>query len=46
MGHLHVKKLDRPKDKALYIHHLIKDLKVLDTMLENDDFEKAEESNH
>lgn len=41
MGHLHVKKLDRPKDKALYIHHLIKDLKVLDTMLENDDFEKT-----
>lgn len=40
MGHLHVKKLDRPKDKALYIHHLIQDLKVLDDMLRQDQFEK------
>ena len=40
MGHLHVKKLERPKDKALYIHHLINDLKVLDRMLKEDLFEK------
>jgi CBS domain-containing protein/gamma-glutamyl:cysteine ligase YbdK (ATP-grasp superfamily) len=40
MGHLHVKKLDRPKDKALYIHHLIQDLEVFDSMLQEGRFEK------
>ena len=33
MGHLDVKQLKSPKDKALYIHHLVKDLEVLDMML-------------
>lgn len=40
MGHLHVKKLVRPKDKALYIHHLIKDLEALDKMIKDDLIEK------
>ncbi len=34
MGRLDVKQLKKPKDKALYIHHLVKDLKALDIMLE------------
>lgn len=33
MGHLNVKQLKSPKDKALYIHHLVKDLEALDIML-------------
>ncbi|RNC88132.1 MAG: CBS domain-containing protein [Winogradskyella sp.] len=33
MGQLDVKQLKSPKDKALYIHHLVKDLEVLDIML-------------
>ncbi|MBC2843907.1 CBS domain-containing protein [Winogradskyella flava] len=40
MGHLDVKQLKSPKDKALYIHHLIKDLKALDIMLEKGLIEK------
>ena len=40
MVHLHIKKLDCPKDKALCIHHLIENLKVLDGMLQKDQFEK------
>ena len=41
MGHLHVKKLVRPKDKALYIHHLIKDLEALDEMINRGLIEKS-----
>ena len=33
MGRLDVKHLKSSKDKALYVHHLIKDLEALDTML-------------
>lgn len=33
MEHLNVKQLKSPKDKALYIHHLVKDLEALDIML-------------
>jgi CBS domain-containing protein/gamma-glutamyl:cysteine ligase YbdK (ATP-grasp superfamily) len=33
MGHLEVRLLKSPKDKALYIQHLIKDLEALDIML-------------
>ncbi|WP_111683234.1 CBS domain-containing protein [Winogradskyella tangerina] len=40
MGHLEVKQLKSPKDKALYIHHLIRDLEALDIMLKNDLIEK------
>ena len=40
MGHLDVKQLKSPKDKALYIHHLIKDLEALDIMLEKGLIEK------
>ncbi|WP_299519810.1 CBS domain-containing protein [Winogradskyella sp.] len=40
MGHLDVKQLKSPKDKALYIHHLIRDLEALDIMLKNDLIEK------
>ncbi len=40
MGHLDVKQLIRPKDKALYIHHLVKDLEALDVMLKNGIIEK------
>ncbi|GAB5565148.1 MAG: glutamate-cysteine ligase family protein [Winogradskyella sp.] len=40
MGRLDVKQLKDPKDKALYIHHLIKDLKALDIMLKEDLVEK------
>lgn len=40
MGHLEVKQLKSPKDKALYIHHLVKDLEALDLMLENGLIEK------
>ena len=41
MGHLDVKQLKSPKDKALYIHHLIKDLEALDIMLKNGLIEKV-----
>ena len=41
MGRLDVKQLKSRKDKALYIHHLIKDLEALDLMLQNDLIEKA-----
>jgi len=40
MGHLEVKYLKSPKEKALYIHHLIKDLEALDLMLKRDIIEK------
>jgi hypothetical protein len=40
MGHLYVKQLTKPKDKALYIHHLIKDIKALDLMLKKGLIEK------
>lgn len=40
MGHLHVKKLEHSKDKALYTHHLLKDLEALDLMLRDNLFEK------
>ncbi len=40
MGHLDVKRLKSPKDKALYIHHLVKDLEALDLMLNNGLIEK------
>ena len=40
MGHLDVKQLKSPKDKALYIHHLVKDLEALDIMLEKGLIEK------
>ncbi|WP_299363653.1 CBS domain-containing protein [Winogradskyella sp.] len=40
MGHLDVKQLKSPKDKALYIHYLIRDLEALDMMLKNDLIEK------
>jgi CBS domain-containing protein/gamma-glutamyl:cysteine ligase YbdK (ATP-grasp superfamily) len=41
MGHLEVKKLKSPEEKALYIHYLIKDLEALDLMLERDLIEKG-----
>ena len=40
MGHLEVKHLKSPKDKALYIHHLVKDLEALDVMLKKGLIEK------
>lgn len=40
MGHLDVKQLKSPKDKALYIRHLIRDLEALDKMLKNNLIEK------
>ncbi|WP_339756652.1 CBS domain-containing protein [uncultured Winogradskyella sp.] len=40
MGHLEVKQLKSPKDKALYIHHLVKDLEALDIMLKKGLIEK------
>lgn len=40
MGQLKVKHLKNPKDRALYIHHLIKDLEALDVMLINGLIEK------
>ena len=40
MGHLEVKHLKSPKDKALYIHHLVKDLEALDIMLKKGLIEK------
>lgn len=40
MGHLDVKQLKSPKDKALYIHHLVKDLEALDIMLKKGLIEK------
>jgi CBS domain-containing protein len=39
VGHLQVNKFDRPKDKAIYIHHLIQDLEVLETMLKEQRFD-------
>lgn len=41
MGRLDVKHLIKTKDKALYIHHLVKDLEALDMMLKNDLIEKS-----
>lgn len=41
MGQLDVKQLKSPKDKALYVHHLIKDLEALDIMLDKDLIEKG-----
>ncbi|NRD22208.1 CBS domain-containing protein [Winogradskyella litoriviva] len=41
MGHLDVKQLKNSKDKALYIHHLIKDLEALDIMLNKGLIEKS-----
>ena len=41
MGQLLVKQLKGSRDKALYINHLIKDIKALDTMLKNGLFEKS-----
>lgn len=40
MGRLDVKQLKSPKDKALYIHHLVKDLEALDIMLKKGLIEK------
>lgn len=40
MGHLDVKRLKSPEDKALYIHYLVKDLEALDQMLERGIIEK------
>ncbi|WP_431157091.1 CBS domain-containing protein [Winogradskyella poriferorum] len=40
MGHLDVKQLKSPKDKALYIHHLVKDLEALDIMLKKEMIEE------
>ena len=40
MGHLDVKQLKSPKDKALYIHQLVKDLEALDLMLKRGLIEK------
>ena len=40
MGQLDVKQLKKPKDKALYIRHLIRDLEALDIMLKQDLIEK------
>lgn len=41
MGQLDVKHLVKPKDKALYVHHLVKDLEALDLMLKNNLVEKT-----
>ncbi|TXE19140.1 CBS domain-containing protein [Psychroserpens burtonensis] len=41
MGNLHVTKLSKKKDKANYIHQLIKDIEALDFMIENNMIEKA-----
>jgi CBS domain-containing protein len=41
MGNLDVSKLKKKKDKARYIHQLIKDLEALDKMIEQDLIEKA-----
>ncbi|MCT4629336.1 CBS domain-containing protein [Winogradskyella sp.] len=40
MGRLDIRQLKSPKEKALYIHHLIKDLETLDIMLKEDLIEK------
>jgi len=40
MGQLKVKQLETPGEKAKYTHYLIKDLKALDKMLEEDLIEK------
>ena len=40
MGQLSVKQLETPKQKAQYTHYLIKDLEVLDLMLEKNLIEK------
>ncbi len=40
MGYLDVKQLKSPKDKALYVHHLVKDLEALDIMLKRGLIEK------
>jgi len=39
VGHSHVNKLERPKDKAIFIQHLIQDLEVLETMLKEQRFD-------
>ncbi|MEM9679877.1 MAG: CBS domain-containing protein [Bacteroidota bacterium] len=41
MGNLNVTKLKRPKDRALYIHYLIKDLEALDRMIDEELIETA-----
>ncbi len=41
MGQLDVKHLVKPKDRALYVHHLVKDLEALDLMLKNDLIEET-----
>ncbi len=41
MGQLDVKHLVKFKDKALYVHHLVKDLEALDLVLKNDLIEKT-----
>lgn len=41
MGNLDVSKLKKKKDKAHYIHQLMKDLEALDKMIEQDLIEKA-----
>ncbi|MBT8319267.1 MAG: CBS domain-containing protein, partial [Gramella sp.] len=41
MGNLEVSLLSRKKDRAKYIHHLIKDLEALDHLIENGFIEKA-----
>lgn len=40
MGHLDVKQLISAKDKALYIHYLVRDLEALDIMLKKGLIEK------
>jgi len=41
MGLLDVKQLKNPKDKTLYIHHLVKDLEALDILLKMGLIEKT-----
>ncbi|MGS2725734.1 CBS domain-containing protein [Psychroserpens sp. BH13MA-6] len=41
MGHLHVTKLSKKKDKANYIHQLTKDIEALDYMIDHDMIEKT-----
>ena len=41
MGNLEVSVLNRKKDRASYVHHLIKDLQALDYLIENDLIEKS-----
>ena len=41
MGNLEVSVLNRKKDRASFVHHLIKDLQALDHLIENDLIEKS-----